>query len=194
MAKIVDPRTQSSRWLRLERSREKKATSLFNKSSSIFPAKDTACVARQLTPLLHPPPSHLCFLQYDALSEPSIADIRRLLHLVHTMSPDYKLWQQQCYWFCNSIMTIIQGQFPTELIRDAAHERKGKFKKINVPTDTAAMANLQREFANLLGAPSNAQNRPGLAHQPNSMDPRTRANTRKASLGKLRSRGFLLAS
>ena len=163
LAKVVAPSSQSSRWLRLDRGRKEKATTLPNMSSSIFPANDTVRVAAQATLLLHPPSSRMSSLQYDAPSEPSLADFRCLLRLVSMMSPEYKLWQEQCYWFCDSIMVIMKEQFPTELVLEAAHNRRGTFKKIvHMPSNTAAMTNIQRAFksnlasnVNLLRAHSN---------------------------------------
>ena len=147
LAKVVDPGPQSYRWLRIDRNRQERATSLLNMSSSVFPADDTVLVAGQATPLLRPPASRMCSLQYDAPSGPSLADFRRLLHLVNTMSPDYKLWQEQCYWFCNSIMVIMEGQFPTELVLEAAYKRRGKFKKVvHMPSNAAAMTSIQSAF------------------------------------------------
>ena len=164
LAKVVDHSSQSTRWLRLDRSRQEKAKSPLNKSSSVFPANDTVCVANQAGSLLHPPSSRMSSLQYNynAPSEPSLADLRCLLRLIHKMSPDYKLWQEQCYWFCNSIMVIMKEQFSAELVLEAEHNRRGKFKNIvRMPSNADSMTKIQTAFksdlatnANLLRAPS----------------------------------------
>ena len=148
LVKVVGHSPQSTCWLRLDRSRQDKAKSLPNKSSSIFPANDTVSVAEKATSLLHPPSSssRMCSLQYNVPSEPSLADFRYLLRLIHNMSPEYKLWQEQCYWFCNSIMVIMERQFPTELVLEEAHRRRGKFKKIVLPSNADSMTKIQTAF------------------------------------------------
>ena len=153
MAKVVGSSPQNTHWLRIDRSRQEIATSLLNGSSSKSPAKDTVYVAANFTPLIHTPSSRMPSLQYDAPNEPSLADFRCLLRLVNTMSPEYKLWQEQCYWFCNSIMDIMKGQFSTELVREAAYNRRGKFKKaVRLPSNAKAMANIQRAFESNLAS------------------------------------------
>ena len=148
-------------------------------SSSIFPAKDSVQVAEKTTSLLRPPTSsyRMCSLQYDAPNEPSLAEFRILLHLVSTMSPNYQLWQEQCYWFCNSIMVIMEKQFPPrELVQDAAYNRKGKIKNlVRLPSNASMMTNIQRAFesslasnAHLLKAHGNPPNRPPFPYYPNS--------------------------
>ena len=144
--------------------------------SSIYPARDTVSVAAKMTPLLQSPSFRMSSLQYDAPSGPSLADFCCLLRIFHEMSPEYKLWQEQCYWFCNSIMVIMQGQFPTELVLEATHKRRGNFMNIvPMPSNAATMTKIQKAFeSNLFNSPYPALHT-AVTNQPSSdrSDPQT---------------------
>ena len=70
----------------------------------------------------------------------------------------------------------MERQFPTELMLEAAHKHKGKYKKIlYIPTNEEAMSNIQKSFESnmasnpiMLRALNSPPNRPSFPYQSNS--------------------------
>ena len=53
-------------------------------------------------------------------------------------------------------MVIMEGQFSTELVLEAAHKRRGKFKKfVQMPSNSAAMTRIQRAYKSNLASNAN---------------------------------------
>jgi hypothetical protein len=122
-------------------------------SSSILPALDTVRIAasiQMLTAGMNRGESYrVTSLTVPNTSPLHLRDLCLILNLFPTFSPDYKLREEQCYWFCNVALSMASvGCSGVSLKQEDGWGRAGKFGQFSVPISGPA----QRTFVDTFTA------------------------------------------
>jgi hypothetical protein len=106
---------QKKQFLGLERSDRARSRPSFieftlQTSSSMLPALETAKIAASIQMLtsgmMRGKPYRVASLPVPKSTPLTLQDLCLILILFPTFSPDYKLREEQCYWFCNVVLSM----------------------------------------------------------------------------------------
>jgi hypothetical protein len=132
--------------LRLERSTPSRQRRSFlqkmrQTSLSILPALDTVRISLSWEKLTlgmgHGPIIPVVTLPFSPKTLFSLQELSVILSFFPTFSPQYKLKEEQCYWFCNVVLSTVHAVCEgVSIVEEKGFKQAGKFHKFSVQIST----------------------------------------------------------
>jgi hypothetical protein len=132
--------------LRLERStplrqRRSFCQKLTQTSSSILPALDMVRISSssaQLTSGMDRGAfSRVATLPFSSQKSFALRELCLILSFFPAFSPQYKLRAEQCYWFCDVVLsTVLVASGDTSIVKEEGYKKAGKFGNFSVQLST----------------------------------------------------------
>ncbi|KAF9505201.1 hypothetical protein BS47DRAFT_1354207 [Hydnum rufescens UP504] len=101
-------------WLRLDRG-PKPENSTPRSSVSRFTPCDSATISSSEAQLLRGPRLEMKAEVVFPVDAPTAGDLRELLHILSQESPEYRLWGENCKWFCSVVQENLTHFYSGEL-------------------------------------------------------------------------------
>jgi hypothetical protein len=129
-------------WLRLERAAKRDHASDFTlvSFSSRFPSDDTARLAGNPTKLMQQESEVKAVIHFTQPKDVSLGVLRLLLTALMKESKEYVLWQENCFFFCSTVLELLCEKFP--------HRMQGAYGNKNL--GTGVREKVRERFASLL--------------------------------------------